>query len=104
MRLYSLKTAGLVDENGKTMQTAPGQYTPNSRIESLARENYRSARVSALNLVCCDMRLMLDAQEAAQNAKKLHDIDNAFAGEQMMGRKMKAQFHSSRWSRTKTTE
>jgi hypothetical protein len=47
---------------------------------------------------------MLYAQEAAQNAKRLLEVDKAFAGEQTMGRKMKAQFHSSRWSRTKTTE
>jgi hypothetical protein len=42
----SLRMAGLVDENGKTMKIAPGQYAPNSRVESLARENYKSARVS----------------------------------------------------------
>jgi hypothetical protein len=45
--IIHLRTAGLVDENGKRMQTAPGQYAPNSRVESLARENYDSARVSA---------------------------------------------------------
>jgi hypothetical protein len=47
---------------------------------------------------------MFDAQEAAQNAKKLLEVDKAFAGEQLMGRKIKAHFHSSRWSRTKTTD
>ena len=44
---------------------------------------------------------MFRAQDAAQNAKTLRDLDKDFAGEQVMGRKMKAQFHSSRWSRTK---
>jgi hypothetical protein len=47
---------------------------------------------------------MFDTQDAAQNAKKLLELDKAFAGEQVLGRKMKAQFHSSRWSRTIMTE
>jgi hypothetical protein len=50
LEFISLSTlAGLVDENGKTLPTAPGQYAPNSRVESFARENYKAAQVSAFN-------------------------------------------------------
>jgi hypothetical protein len=51
MRFYFTTDAGLVDGDGKAMRTAPGQYAPNSRVESLARENYKSARVSILKAV-----------------------------------------------------
>jgi hypothetical protein len=50
--------------------------------------------------------LTLESQEAAQNAKNMLEVGNASAGGQVVvgGRKMKAQFHSSRWSRTKLRE
>jgi hypothetical protein len=86
------------------MPTAPGQYAPNSRVESLAREHYKSAQVGAFITARAIRFLMFDTQDAAQNAKKLLELDKAFAGEQVLGRKMKAQFHSSRWSRTILTE
>lgn len=32
------------------MPTAPGQYAPNSRVECLAKDNYKCARVSVLDV------------------------------------------------------
>jgi hypothetical protein len=59
LEFISLSTlAGLVDENGKTLPTAPGQYTPNSRVESFARDNYKAAQVSPFHAAHTRRRLM----------------------------------------------